>query len=320
MAALRSAVVLAVALITAGCTSADVVRPSPSPTPASSTGAGVPVGPIGAGTVRIKDDLGGWALDVPADWWTEPSFQHGYDLRSYDPTVAAAQGAALSGHGGVLVTIRMRQNPKNLDPRHYYMPEEAPDLKILDHAPDHLAGQYSETWLVWHEQVAAYEWMEPTFRWFLRSPFFDDRMVVITVAPGDSDLQPEVRRIMQSLQFYQPAPPPRTPILRRDEVLRSVLRQQVQAGASLSRVETKLVRYKRVEAGMNAGQDLITEPDTLVWAVVMAGSDLVCGSGSLRCSFTVAIEAARPPEHLSRRYAMPEWPEWFEFLIDLEYS
>ncbi len=259
-------------------------------------------------------------MDVPEGWWTQPGPQHGYEVRSYDPTVALAGNATarLPAPAGVVLTLRMRQNPKRLDPLSYFKkPDEGPELAVREHEHVELAGQPAEMWLIWRDQPSNYQWLEPTRRWYVRSPFFDDRMVVITAAPGDGPLQDTVDRVLGTLQFYRPTPPPLDPIVTRDQAVRSVLEDETRSGAAIDRVEAKLVLYKEFETALAAGQDFVTDPDTLVWLVVYEGSSLSCGAGprgSCRSSFRVV--AARPSDHVAMGGAAPAWPAWFDALRD----
>jgi hypothetical protein len=316
---------LAAALLLAGCGSRGEPPESgvlagaaatPVPTPGSPTGTPAP------GYARLRDDAGGWSVDVPQAWRHRTGPQHGFEARSFDPDVPDAQNrsiAYLPPDGAIYVGMNMRQNPDRLEAATFVARFELGriDQQIREHASVRVAGQPAELYSFWRSQPTDFAKNEPTLWWYLRSPFFDDRMVVISAFPAASPLRPEVERIVASLQFYQPAPVPLTPLVSRADALAQI---SARPGHVLSRIEARLVLYKEFEAAVGDRRAFGIDPDTLVWVVAYAGqipSNRHGFGDSSPCTWAVSVLAARPPDAVgSFMCANASWPAWFDSLED----
>src|SRR5439155_18624360 len=88
-------------------------------------------------------------------------------------------------------------------------------------------------------------------------------------------------------------------------------------GATITRVEAKLVLYKEWERASASGRSFATDPDMLVWVVVRAGRGLYCGMGgplgasTRECHVSFSVLPARPPDQVGVFGTMPAWPAWF---------
>ena len=290
------------------------VPPTPSP---------LPVSRASPGYVRVQDDAGGWSVEIPEHWYQVPAPQHGFEVRSYDPT-----GMDYSGNfpppGGVFVRMQMEQNPNKLDPSGFFQPPQTPGYQIRDHQQVTIAGQPAEMWSIWQSQPADWGKLEPTLYWYVRSPYFDDRMVVIHAVPAASPLRAEVERIVASLRFSPPTPVVLKPLVSRQQAIEQATAIDHNLGATITRVEAKLVLYKEWERASASGRSFATDPDMLVWVVVRAGRGLYCGMGgplgasTRECHVSFSVLPARPPDQVGVFGTMPAWPAWFDQLTDLD--
>lgn len=298
--------------------------PTPAATATVAPTAGHPTGSPAAGTTRISDDLGGWAMDVPSDWRTRPAPQHGYEIRNYDPAVPLPSNTSsefLPPQGGVVVSVHMQQNPDRQTPAAFYQPVNGPGLDIREHRSVTMGGRPAEFWSVWQSQPSDFQRLEPRLSWYVASPFFDDRMMVITAAPGESAQRAVVERMVETLQFYQPAPPPSIALVTRAQAIENAIGGvQKNVGASITRVEAKLVFYKEWERTQGS-RSYVEDPDMLVWVVTYEGIGLYCGRGGPHgtpppCHFAFSVQPARPPEMVGVFGVTPTWPAWFGALVD----
>src|SRR5207247_9335539 len=78
--------------------------------------------------------------------------------------------------------------------------------------------------------------------WFLRSPYFVDRIVTITATNARTQ---DVDAIVQSLRFFKPAPPA-APTVTRADVIAKYSKPSFSA-TRVDRVEAKLVRWQDYE-------------------------------------------------------------------------
>ncbi|OLB82655.1 MAG: hypothetical protein AUI15_37570 [Actinobacteria bacterium 13_2_20CM_2_66_6] len=225
----------------------------------------------GARDRHIVDVDGGWSLDAPSSWFDRPSAQHGREIMSYDPT-----GMDNSGNtpppGGIFFRLQMQQNPDRLDAAAFLRARgQGTGNGVLEHSQLVIAGQPAEFYLVRQPLPLGMAHLEQTLSWYLRSPFFDDRMVVISAVPGDSQLRAEVERIVASLRFARPAAVNLMPTISRADALARVLSRP---GLAVDRIEAKLVLYKELEATNQFGRSGMDDPDSLVWVVVYSGKGI----------------------------------------------
>jgi hypothetical protein len=295
---------------------------SSTPSPAA-----MPAGPIGspaAGWVRISDDAGGWSMDMPQGWFEKAAPQHGHEFRSYDPSIPlpgnySSEGLPPVGH--VLVRMQMQANPDQLDATAFFKPTlTEPRVEVREHKQVTVGGQPAELWSVWRSQPSQFQRLEPTLSWYVRSPFFDDRMVVIYAAPGESSLRSDVERIVASLQFYQPSPVSLVPTVSRQEAIDRVVSRPPGKPSTATRVEAKLVQYKEWERRQGGSRSYTTDPDTLVWVVAYVAPDITTRRGD-PCAWAISVSAARPlapGDNVGVFQCGPgTWPAWFAQLVDL---
>ena len=170
---------------------------------------------------HIVDADGGWSLEAPSSWFDRPSAQHGREIMNYDPTGMDNDGNT-PPPGGIFLRLQMQQNPDRLGAASFLLARgQGSGSGVIEHSQLLIAGQPTEFYLLRQHLPAEFARLEETLYWFLKSPFFDDRMVVISAVPGDSPLRADVERIVGSLHFSQPALVSRLQNDRRFDALRA---------------------------------------------------------------------------------------------------
>jgi len=246
----------------------------------------------------VTDDLGGWSIDVPIGWSEQAAPQHGLEIRSYDP-----KGMDFSGNmppaGQIFVHMQMRQNPKDSDPFTYattfpfgQVTTAVPGREIRSHDQMLIAGQPAERFTFFESQPTPWDTLEPTVYIYLRSPFFSDRMLVIHETPGASPLRARADQVLATLQFFRPAPPRLIAQLARAEVI--VQTRQHLTGATIDRIEAKLMQYKEYEATDTSGWSGTVDPDMAIWVIAYSGTGIQGRRGT--CAWAAEITPARPGE------------------------
>jgi hypothetical protein len=227
-------------------------------------------------------------MDMPQGWFERAAPQHGREFRSYDPSIPLPGNYSSEGLppvGDVLVRMQMQANPDKLDAATFF---KVPDprevgVQVREHKQATVAGQPTEFWSLWRSQPAQFQRQEPTLWWYLRSPFFDDRMVVIYAD----------RVVLR---------PPGKP-------------------STATRVEAKLVQYKDWERRQGGSRSYTMDPDTLVWVVAYVAPDITTRRGD-PCAWAISVSAARPlapGDGVGVFQCGPgTWPAWFDQLVDLD--
>jgi len=225
--------------------------------------------------------------------------------------------------------LQMQQNPDRLDAAGFLRAKgQGAGPGVLEHSQVLIAGQPTEFYLLRQQLPVEFARLEKTLYWFLRSPFFEDRMVVISAVPGDSPFRADVERIVGTLHFAQPAAVNLTPTISRAEALARVLSRP---GLVVDRIEAKLVLYKELEATNQFGRSGMDDPDSLVWVVVYSGKGIrikIHGPGP-----PITTGATQTPEPCVWAWEVFHadtspgssgfgcnsrftWPEWFAGLPD----
>jgi hypothetical protein len=275
-----------------------MAAPTSTPTPAATATPGAPSGTPAPGTVRTKDDLGGWSIDVPTDWYEQAAPQHGFEIRSYDP-----KGLDYSGNmppaGQIFVRMQMQQDPKAVDALTYattapfgQMTTSIPGREIRAHDQVSIGGQTAERFIFFENQPADWNALEPTVYLYVQSPFFADRVAVIHEVPGASPLRSRADQVLASLQFYRPTPPQLTAAITRNEVIAKT--RDAMSGATLDRIEAKLMQYKEYEAADATGFSFVADPDMAIWVVAYSGTGISGRRGT--CAWGGGFQPARPGE------------------------
>ncbi len=300
MRSLVASLVVGVVIAACGSHQAEgpLAAPTSTPTPTATATPGGPSGSPTPGTVRVKDDLGGWSIDVPTEWHEQAAPQHGFEIRSYDP-----KGMDFSGNmpptDQILVRMQMQQNPKGVDALRYatttpfgQMTTSVPGREIRAHDQISIAGQTAERFTLFESQPAQWSTLEPTVYLYVHSPFFADRMLVIHQIPGASPLRARADQVLGSLQFYRPMSPELTARMTRSEIIAQT-RDQMN-GATIDRIEAKLMQYKEYEAANPSSFNFAVDPDMAIWVLAYSGTGIQGRQGT--CAWGGGITPARPNE------------------------
>ena len=302
--------------------------------------AGRPVGVPATGQVRVKDDFGGWSIDRPASWFDTPQAMHGSALRNLAfsmndfPPPPGTVGLGLR-----LETVHPGEEGLDLETyakRRVWISTCATCLKILERGDLTIAGQPAKFFSVFQNQPSPLEQFEPHLYWLVRSPFFADRVLVITGGPAASPGREELERIVATIQFFRPTPPILVPMRTKAEIIASLSGP----GRTVTRSEAKLMLYREFERAYNAvlraasggptAEYSATDPDTLVWVVAFTGSGFTPMKGGppglgeatrtpTPWSWGISVVPAREPYGWGGpSMGGPEatWPAWFDQLAD----
>ena len=276
------------------------------------------------------DLAGGWSMVVPQAWFERPSQQHGREIMSYDPARMESSGG-IPGREQILVRLQMVQNPTGLTPAAFAAtPFGGIREMIRDQKRVMIAGQAAELYEVGNIPPSSPDQSETTLFWYLKSPFFADRMVLVSLARPDAALRAEGERIVASLRFFQPTPINFVPTVSRAA---AITRATSRAALILTRIEAKLVLRKELEATKRFGADWWSDPDALTWVVVYAGTGIYQVNFGPVFRPPNAPPAPTPAPCLSGLLIFPadgesgsqigpgcdtgsSWPTWFDSLID----
>jgi len=234
-------------------------HPTPSPIPQSKDQSSVP-----AGFVRVERPEGGWSVVMPKGWYRRDAPQHGSEFLSYDPEGMDNSGN-LAPAGEVRVVLRMENDYGAADLRTFASTYAAgPMGKNTVGADTQVAGQPAYTTTFVSTQPAP--WNAEMRIWFLRSPYFADRIVTIVATNTRTT---DVDAIVRSLRFFKPAPPA-APTVTRAEVIAKYSKPTFSA-TRVDRVEAKLARWKDYEKAYGGFRSGVNDPDELTWVVIVYG-------------------------------------------------
>ena len=276
---------------------------------------------------------------MPAAWYEAPQNLHGRSLRNkpftpYDfPPPADSIGLSLQ-----LQVARAGEETLDLQTfaeHHVWVATCTACRRILDQGDLVIGGQAAKFFAVHQNQPKPLDELEPHLYWLVRSPYFADRVVVITGGPATTDARATLERIIATLQFYRPAPPVLVPMRTKAEAVAAVA-----PAAMITRSAAKLMLSREFESAYNAvlqsapgGPSAVytsTDPDTLVWVVAITGSGFTPMKGGppgiggtsrtpTPWSWAIAVVPAREPfSWMGPMSGGPEstWPAWFDSLID----
>jgi hypothetical protein len=209
--------------------------------------------------------------------------------------------------------------------------------KILERGELAIAGQPAKFFSVYQNQPGPLDQFEPHLYWLVRSPFFADRVLVITGWPSTSPGREDLERMVATLQYFRPRPPILVPTRSKADVIASVTGD----GRTITRVEAKLMLYREFERAYNdvlraasGGPTAIysaIDTDTLVWVVAFTGSGFTPMKGGgppgigatprtpSPWAWSMTVLPAREPYSWAGPMSggpEAEWPAWFDALTD----
>lgn len=234
---------------------------APTPIPILSGLSGAP-----AGLIRAESRDGGWSVLYPSTWFRREQPMRGFDFLSYEPDLDFS-GGNLPPPGEVRVVVQLLPNFDGLDPRAFA--NTTPNAGQLTHEGDvTIAGQTGYTNTLHLNISNPPPWPTDKRNWFVRSPYFSDRMLLIQASPASARIS-DVDAIVASLRFAPPVVAPQTPISRAQVVANyattssTVLR--------LDRLEAKLVTWKEYERARGGFRSGMNDPEQLIWLVLITG-------------------------------------------------
>ena len=264
----------------------------------------VPVPPLATvdlanGKKSITSAEGGYTVIVPTAWLVQPGIIEGTAwfgqtrITSYDPKTLPRPGPEAPGilppSFGISLDLQLWWNPKGeaLDQFAQHMRIGPDQLAVLPGGVVSVGGkqayrttiqdqrQYQPaTGPVITTRQTRIVWIVPTDR--------NDRVLVAYATPGESDLFPEVERIVGAIVLTTPASPTLPVIHQRDEILGRWLYDKSGAPIAGRRAEAKLLTYGETVAAFGGGTGLPRidrDPDELFWLVAVTGPDLPQGRG-----------------------------------------
>jgi hypothetical protein len=233
---------------------------APTPIPTLSDRSAAP-----ARLIRAESRDGGWSVQYPSTWFRREQPMRGFDFLSYDPDLAFSGN--LPPPGEVRVVVQLLPNFDGLDPRAFA--NTTPKAGQITHEGDvTIAGQTGYTNTARLNITNPPPWPTDKRNWFVRSPYFSDRMLLIQASPASARTS-DVDAIVASLQFAPPLVAQQTPVSRAQVTAKyasgtfPVLR--------LDGVEAKLVTWKEYELAAGGFHSGVNDPDQLIWLVLVTG-------------------------------------------------
>ena len=267
---------------------------------------------------------GGWSLELPPGWFERWSVQHGREIMSYNPEGMYLNSGSSPNPGQVHLRLQMIQNPEHRTPAEFQAFMNRGGVFVRDQHRVTIAGQPAESYTIWQSEIPPFAHLETKLQWYVRSPYFDDRIVVVTAQPADSPFRAEAERLVASVRFFQPTAVNLVPTISRSEIITRVMSRP---GLGLTRIEAKLVFRKDLDATGKLGRDFSSDPDALAWVVAFAGTGIHVmyfgpGPGGHRpaadaCLSTVDVYPADDEPAMTASGGCDtksEWPSWFDSL------
>jgi hypothetical protein len=236
------------------------IHPTPAPIPIARDQTGVPTG-----LVRAESRDGGWSVVYPSTWFRRAQPMRGSDFLSYEPDLDF--GGNVPPPGEVRVVVQLLPNFDGLDARAFARTTSR--AGTVTHESDlTIAGQAAYTNIVQLNMSNPPPWPTDTRSWFVRSPYFDDRILVIQASPAGARTS-DLDAIVASLRFAPPVVAPQTPVSRAQATAKytagtfPVLR--------VDGIEAKLVTWKEYELADGGFHSGVNDPEQLIWLVLVTG-------------------------------------------------
>jgi len=297
-------------------------NPTPSPIPAARDQSGVR-----AGFLRVENPDGGWSAEIPRGWYRRDFALLGSEFLSYDP-----DGMDFSGNlppaGEARVVLKMANDYGAADIYDYARKQVIglPGNQLKSERDMEVDGQPAYAVTVYTGGQPP-PWAADTRFWFVRSPHFPDRVVVVQATNARTA---EVDAIIASLRFFRPAPPA-PPTMTRAEVIAKYSNPTFSA-TRVERVDAKLVKWKDFEKAMGNFRSGVNDPDELTWVVVVYGEIQPPNHGpccratpepnATPVAYRYEVHAfnAVDPRGIGGMYSCcgpDDRPAWFDTLVDL---
>ena len=225
----------------------------------------IPLLGVPTGMVRAESLDGGWSVVYPSTWFRRAQPMRGSDFLSYQPDLDFSGN--LPPPGEVRVVVQLLPNFDGLDPRAYASTTPRAG-QITQERDVPIAGQPGFTNAIRLNMAQQPPWPTDTRNWFVRSPYFNDRMLVIQASPADA-LASDVAALVASIRFAPPVVAPVTPISRAQVTAKYAT--PVFPVLRADRIEAKLVTWKEYELAAASFHSGVHDPEQLVWLVLITG-------------------------------------------------
>jgi hypothetical protein len=220
---------------------------------------------IATGLVRAESLDGGWSAVYPSTWFRRAQPMRGQDFLSYEPDLDFSGN--LPPPGEVRVVVQLMANFDGLDPR-AYASATPKSGQVMQEGDLTIAGQPAFTNKVQLNMAQPLPWPTDTRNWFVRSPYFNDRMLVIQATPADARAT-DVAALVASLRFAPPVVTPVTPLSR--ALITAKYATLTFPVLRTDRIEAKLVTWKEYELAAASFHSGVNDPEQLVWLVLVTG-------------------------------------------------
>jgi hypothetical protein len=217
------------------------------------------------GLVRAESLDGGWSVMYPSTWFRREQPMRGSDFLSYEPDLDFSGN--LPPPAEVRVVVQLMPNFIGLDPRAYASTTPRSG-QITQEGDLTIAGQPAFTNKVQLNMAQPLPWPTDTRNWFVRSPYFNDRMLVIQASPADARAT-DVAALVASLRFAPPVVAPVTPMSRAQTTAKYAT--PVFPVLRVDRLEAKLVTWKEYELAAASFHSGVNDAEQLVWLVLVTG-------------------------------------------------
>ena len=220
---------------------------------------------VATGTTRAESLDGGWSVVYPSTWFRRVQPMRGSDFLSYKPDLDFSGN--LPPAGEVRVVVQLLPNFDGLDPRAYASTTPRSG-QVTQEGDVMIAGQPAFTNKVQLNMAQPLPWPMDTRSWFVRSPYFNDRVLVIQASPADARAT-DVAALVASLRFAPPIVAPVTPLSRAKITAKYATPTYPVLRAD--RIEAKLVTWKEYELAAASFHSGVNDPEQLVWLVLVTG-------------------------------------------------
>jgi hypothetical protein len=236
------------------------IPPTPAPIPIARDQSGIPTG-----LVRAESRDGGWSVVYPSSWFRRIQPMRGSDFLSYEPDLDFSGNVPPPGE--VRVVVQLLPNFDGLDARAFA--STTPRAGTITQESDvTIAGQAGYTNTVNLNVSNPPPWPTDTRNWFVRSPYFDDRILLVQASPASARTS-DVDAIVASLRFAPPVVAQQTPVSRAQATAKYT------AGTfpvlHVDRIEAKLVTWKEYELAAGGFHSGVNDPEQLIWLVLVTG-------------------------------------------------
>jgi hypothetical protein len=264
----------------------------------------------------VTSEEGGWSLEVPIDWRADVGRFRGGQLYSFDPTTRDYGGNAPSPDE-VRITIELWPDLEQRGPAWFADHESGANIALSRERRTVTLGGAEAEVAITLESGAASGAPVTAARWYLRHPWFDDRVMGIQLWRADGELLRQAETVLATLRLSRPISGPRGPLIARADVIANTGRT---TPGRVDRVEAKLVTVKEWWLAATGSRSYSLDMDTPIWIVVRWGDFEVqtrgIHGGTARFTWMISALDARTGKGFSGGGGSGAEPAWWAALRD----